>query len=295
MKITNRHNLPEAIYRAAKRDDYTRGDSRVSVTQLIGSPRISALRAKHHADMTTDVVDRIWSMLGSAVHHLLERGADEGQVAEERLFADVAGWRVSGGIDVQDLPHVIRDYKVTSVWSVMYDKPEWSQQLNLYAYLVRVNKGVQVQRLEICAILRDWRRADADRDSSYPQQPIMIVPVEVWTPEEQDRYIDERVRLHQSAQADQELGEELDLCTDEERWMRGAKWAVMKRGAKRALRVFDTHAEAHAYAQTVLGVISIEHRPAEPKRCTGNYCGVADYCSQFKADATINKLIDSDA
>ena len=33
--------------------------------------------------MTTDVVDRIWALLGTAVHHLLEKGAAEGHIPED--------------------------------------------------------------------------------------------------------------------------------------------------------------------------------------------------------------------
>ena len=56
------------------------------------------------------------------------------------------------------------DYKVTSVWAVIFGKIEWERQLNCYAWLFRQKKeniGKSVGSLKICAILRDWNRRDA--------------------------------------------------------------------------------------------------------------------------------------
>lgn len=41
MKITNKHKLPEVVFNALTFSDYTRGDSLLSATQLIDSPRVS--------------------------------------------------------------------------------------------------------------------------------------------------------------------------------------------------------------------------------------------------------------
>ena len=85
MKITNKFNLPEAIYEAVKNDGYTRGDSDISVTQLIDSPYIRELKNNHNSEIEEDATDRIWSLLGQAVHTILER-ADTEDLKEERLY-----------------------------------------------------------------------------------------------------------------------------------------------------------------------------------------------------------------
>jgi hypothetical protein len=128
MKITNKSGLPQTLVNVMERDPYTRGGARLSVTQLIGSPRISILRARHDHEMETDVTDGIWSMMGRAMHSLAEAGADAAHIAEERIHTTVLGWTLSGGIDLQILRDgvvAIEDYKVTSAWAVMNDKPEW--------------------------------------------------------------------------------------------------------------------------------------------------------------------------
>ena len=62
--------------------------------------------------------------------------------------------------------------------------------------------------------------------------------------------------------------------------------AVKKEGRKTAIRVYDTEAEATAH----LGELDakekafIEIRKGEPVRCTGNFCGVAAWCSQYQKE-----------
>jgi len=92
-------------------------------------------------------------------------------LVEQRFFAEIDGWHVSGAIDLQvvdpDGIH-IKDYKTTSVWAVMNDKPEWEQQLNIYAWLVQKNKQVPIKSLQIVGILKDWSKREAERKPEYP-------------------------------------------------------------------------------------------------------------------------------
>ena len=73
-------------------------------------------------------------------------------------------------------------------------------------------------------------------------------------------------------------------CSDEETWKRDDAWAVKKKGLKRAMRVFDNEAEAKDFSEAQSVATEIEYRAGEPVRCNGNYCGVAEFCSQFKGE-----------
>ena len=80
---------------------------------------------KFEDEIEQDVADMVWSIFGSAVHKVLEHGQDENHIVEERLHAEVDGWKISGAIDLQ-IVHPdgidIRDYKTVSAWSVMNEK-----------------------------------------------------------------------------------------------------------------------------------------------------------------------------
>jgi len=287
MNITNNHNLPQSFVSFARNDKYSKGLSDISVTTLIDSPRVRLLRDAKSSEMTSDAADMIWPLFGTAVHHILESASeDEGVTLEERLYATVNDWILSGAVDhqkVEDNAIKITDYKVTSVWSVIHGKIEWEQQLNCYAFLAQKTKGMKVKSLQICAILRDWNRREAERREDYPQAPVILVDIPLWPDTKRIYYIKERVAMHQDAQINYDLAQAFPPCSDEERWKRGEAWAVKKKGNKRAQRVFDNEASAGEFMKNKEN-LEIEHREGEYVRCKGDYCGVANFCSQFKGD-----------
>jgi hypothetical protein len=192
MKLTNKFNIPQTFVNVLERPTYNKGKSNISATQLLNSPKIVTLTNKYNDDIEQDVSQMIWSLFGSAMHGVLEHGKDDNHIVEQRLHAELDGWQISGAVDLQvvdqDGIH-IKDYKTTSVWSVMNEKPEWEQQLNIYAWLFEHNKKQKVQSLEIVAILKDWSKGEAGRKPDYPQQKVVMVPIRLWTTEEQEKFI----------------------------------------------------------------------------------------------------------
>ena len=297
MKITNNFGMPQPFVDFAINDKYSKGKADISVTTLIDSPKIRLMKEKHDHQIEVDAVDMVWALFGTAVHSVLENSKQsEDSITEERLYSTVSGWVLSGAVDRQEIKDdkiTIVDYKVTSVWSVIYGKPEWENQLNCYAYLVNdkhaFNKS-KVTNLKICAILRDWNRRDAERKEDYPKAPIVFVDIPLWDHEKASKYIIDRMALHQEAQILADVHGDLGLCNDEEMWKKNDTWAVKKKGQKRALRVLDSEEEAIKYiewhnetdkAYTKKTDLEIEFRGGEYTRC-GNYCSVADFCNQYK-------------
>lgn len=273
MKLTNVNNLPAAIVNAIARDPYDRGACDISCTTLIGPPMIRHLRELHDAELVEDVSDRIWSLLGQSTHSIVERAATRGELSEERMFATVDGMRIGGQFDLYDSAGAVTDLKVTSVWSVRGGvvKPEWETQLNVLAYLLRVN-GWPVTALQICAVLRDWRMNDKLRyGADYPTHQVALVPVRLWNEDRQLVYIQERVAAHRDPSP--------QPCTPEERWDRPTTWAVMKPGRKSALRVLDTQQQAEDWAaqHKEAAKLVVVERTGESVRCT-SYCNVSQWC-----------------
>ncbi len=288
--ITNKHNLPKTLVNLAMRDTYSRGKANISVTELIGSPRIRVLKNTHKGEITSDVSELLWSLLGRAVHTIVEQGADEQHIAEERLFADVNGWKLSGGVDLQTLGSgadgeqivALSDYKVTSAWAVMNPKPDWERQLNVYAYLVEKVRGWTVESLTINAIVRDWSKHEAARREGYPATPIVVLPQVLWSPQERERYVLERMKVHQDAETRHDWGEAMPECSDEERWFKPGKLAVMKEGRVRAIKLFDVGQRDEAEALAKEKGAKVEERSSENTRCE-NYCPVSAWCGQWDA------------
>ena len=288
MKITNHFNVPKPLVALARKEYYSKGRADYSVTEIMSPPRIQRLKRKHWDDMEQDVTDMLWSMLGSALHVVAERSEVIDHLNEERLFMEIDGVTLSGSIDLQQ--HVkggvaLKDYKFTSVWAVMNDKPEWEQQLNVYGWMVHKIKGVDIKGLQICAILRDWSTRKAQTESGYPQAQIQMVDIPIWSFDKTEKYVHERIELHKESKVQADWDEELPECTEEERWMRTTTYAVKKEGRKSAVRVFDAQEDAVKLIEESEDKkkLSIEVRKGEPVRCTGNYCGVNKWCSQYQS------------
>ena len=288
MKYTNKNNLPDPVVRALtffQKDEKVEG---LRVTTLIDAPQISQIKKtkRWRNQATTDVKDLGWLMQGSAMHLVLEQANVDtnSYESEERLTVKVNGTLISGAVDLQyvdDDEVDLFDYKQTGVYKIIYgDYREWTNQLNVYAYLVRKCKKRTVRSVSVIAMLRDWKESEANRKSDYPPASIITIPLTLWSEEEQDAYVEERVRLHNMAQLGAEF-DDLPECSDAERWARPAQYAVLKGDNKRALRVFDTLKEADAYAKKDSNR-HVEVRPATYTRCANNYCGVAEFCNQWK-------------
>ena len=288
MKINNKFNLPPFVVEALTFSDYSKGDSQISVTQLIDSPRITQLKKKFADQLESDAVDFVWSRFGTSVHTMFEEAIKSSgfdAITEERMFVDLEGWTLSGAVDMQEVHDdgvIVSDFKVTSVWSVIYDKTSWHNQLNTYAYLIRKAKGLSVKKLQIVALLRDWQRRKAEDDINYPESPIAIIEIPLWSDDDQDTYIEERMRLHKEADFDNAMDTEMRPCTSAEMWEKPTKYAVMKKNRKRAIKLHDDLDEATAMAESLGQDHFVETRVGELTRCNGDWCNVAAFCTQWQ-------------
>lgn len=290
MKLTNIHNLPETIVNVIRRPTYSKGKANLSVTEMMSSPRIVQLKRKHWDSLTEDAAEMVWSIFGTAIHNLLEHGKDDHHIIEERVFATVDGYVISGAIDLQEVYDdgiVLSDYKTTSVYAVMNQKSDWTYQLNCYAYLLEATKKTPVKKLQIVAIIRDWSSRDARTREGYPQAPIIVIDIPMWTHEQREDFIRGRIAKHDVAMFEVETGAEVVECTPEERWETQTTYALKKEGNVRAKTVHDNLKEAElALADSTINAkkgekFIIEVRPGERKRCA-NFCQVSEYCTPYQ-------------
>jgi len=281
MKYTNEMNLPLSLVSAITNDDYTMGSADISVTTLIQPPKIRVLSSRHRDEITEDVADCIYRLVGSNTHYILERIENKNALQEERINLEVNGWVVSGKADLYE-NKTVYDYKNTSVWAVLNGaKPEWASQLNCYAHGYRA-MGFPVEGLAIIAILRDWSKFKAGQ-GNYPAKQVVTLPIDLWSDAKAQTYIEDRVLLHQAAESLSD--DDIPICTPEERWERPTKFAVVKGQNKGAWRVVDTLEEAEKLKAQIEessgNEYRIDERPGESVRCM-NYCSCRDYCNFYQ-------------
>ena len=296
MKITNKSNLPKVIERAVINDPYDSSGSNISTTRLIAPPRIRVLEMRNWDLIEDDVSNRIFSLLGQSVHHILERSKLKVDLAERRLFYKddkiTNGWTLSGQFDLLSRQGDLTDFKVTSAWAALdaltNGKAEWENQLNVLDFLCRKNqktltrykKEVKVKSLNIMAILRDWSKLKVMQSDNYPRKQVVMIPIRRWSEEEQENYVQARIKLHQDA----EKSDQLPLCTAKERWRKEDSYALMLDNRKTARRVLPTREEMDKYMKENKYVegqgCKVVFRAGEDVRCQ-HYCSVNQFCSHF--------------
>jgi hypothetical protein len=224
MQFTNKLNLPQPIVDAVTKDTYSKGKADISVTELMDPPQMRALKVKYEDDLQEDVSDRLWALYGQIVHGIFER-AEKTAIAERRLYINVEGWKIGGGMDRYTVQSgLLQDYKFTTVHKVTRKEPseEWVVQLNVYAEILRQNEQ-EVKNLQIVALLRDWSKLAYDRElkkceekgysCNYPSTQVKIIDLPLIPQKEVLTYIKDRVKLHKKA-----LKGKYPQCSPEERW-----------------------------------------------------------------------------
>lgn len=278
MIITNHAGIPDPIVRSIRQGWYGGAgvDHFCSATDLNKSPKMFVLEKRHADELEEDAADMIWSLMGSAMHAVLEKSETGNSLNEERLFATIDGKTISGGIDLYE-HETISDFKFTSVWNYIYRSSlkSWTQQLNVYAHLYRT-AGFPVNRLQIICVFRDWSRTKYRFEKHYPPQ-VKTVPIELWEPQRTESFI--REKLTAFTDALNQPDDAIPACSHEDRWQQPDRYAVMPPCKKRALRLFDTPEEARAFIadHKQRDTLTIEKRVSDPVRCR-DYCRVNRYC-----------------
>jgi len=281
MIITNKLGLPKPLVDMAQ-SDYKYAPNEYRVTSLLKGIRETILERRHHSEIEQDVSDMIWLLFGRAVHSVLENHQEGDQeIKEARLKIPIGDYTLSGQFDLYNAEtKTITDYKTCSIWKVIYGEYEdWRKQLLIYSYMLQ-SIGFPVEKAEIIALMKDHSKSQAKIKADYPKQPVKKI---TFTFTEKDFAEIEswlHQRFEQISKAEKLPDDELPLCTPEERFNSGDKFAVMKKGRKTALRVLDSREDAENWMATNGGDY-IEVRKGEDKKCQ-DYCSACEFCNHYK-------------
>lgn len=281
--LTNKMNLPQPFVDAAT-SHHEYKPNRYSVTEVLGGTCEAVLKRRHAGESTEDVSDRLWAVLGSAVHKVLEmsQSAPE-QHQEQWLCVKVGDYELSGIFDLYDeSTGTVTDWKVTSVYTVLFgDFDKWRKQTLAYCWMLR-QKGHDAHKGQIVAMLRDHQQRKAKTEKDYPPHPVFTIE---WDFTEEDfEQIEDDIVYWFARVINQEKtpDDKLLPCSPDQRWHRPDKWAVMEKGRKKALRVLDSEDAAREWA-IGKGIdptdthYYLEYREGEDTRCQ-SYCSVAQFC-----------------
>lgn len=296
MRLTNDMNLPQPFVDAVA-SDHQFTENRYSVTELLKGTREAILRRRHDDEIANDVADMVWAIFGTAVHSILESGVEsDTQLKENKIILDLEdGHQLSGIFDLyDDATGTVTDYKTASVWKVKFGcwdnwkpKPgefeDWRRQTLIYCWMLR-RIGFDATRGEIVALLKDHSKTKA-KINEHPPLPVWQIG---WDFTDEDFAWVERFiadKFDEISYCEQLPDEELPMCTEEERWTRGTKYAVMKKGVKRAKKLLDNKEEAEKVAESLKviekGEFYVEERLGTDPKCV-DYCSACEFCAYWR-------------
>ena len=200
---------------------------------------------------------------------------------EERLYVDILGKRIGGQLDHYS-DGIITDYKVTSTYTLSNAGrlKEWGEQQNIYAYLERMD-GKPVSKIQVCVFFRDWSKGKSfSGGKDYPKTPLMVIELPLWDMSKTEDFLMDRVAEH--LWGEDFSDEFLPPCSPEDMWEEPTKYAVMKKGNKRATKLFTDKEKAEEDAERRGGEFSVDVRAGGRMRCE-QYCNVKNFCHQYKA------------
>ena len=283
MKLTNRLNLPAPFVDACKQQRRYK-ENRYSVTELNKGACEIVLSRRHWNEVEQDVSEMVWAIFGTAVHSILEKSQEtDSQIKENYIYGEFGKHTVTGIFDLyDDSTGTVSDYKTASVWKVIYDEwDDYRRQILCYCCLLRM-MGFNAHRGEIVAMLKDHSKSKAMRESGYPPHPVYIKRFEFTAEDFAECFDWIRSKLKEIDAAMVVPDSDLIPCTPEERWAKPDKWAVMKKGHKKALKLYDSETEAEIHALEVGGYV--EYRKGKDGKC-GDYCPVHDWCPYWRDNA----------
>lgn len=283
MKITNNKNLPIAFYNMINETTRKPTPKSYGVTTLLAPTQLSVLQRRHFEKLSEDISDMTNLMFGTALHNEIKR-YDKTKYSEFYLNHPIKdGYRLSGQIDLYDEEKFeVVDYKTCGSWKIMKgDFEDWFRQGAMYAWLLFKN-GKIVEKCRFIAFIKDYSKAKSKFTKGYPEKPIYVYEFKITSSVLQtiEKFIYKK--FDEIIQSENKKDHELVNCTDKDTWYTGDKYAVMKQGKSRAVKIFDTNIEASQYInEKKQSGLYINKRTGTHRRCD-EFCPVRQFCSQYK-------------
>lgn len=317
-RITNNTGIPlsVAVWLCEDSYDYVEEENYLSVTTLIKSPRqiILGMRVPQ-SSQSSDVVDRMASKFGTAVHSSIENAWINGKedalkklgypdaiinrikinpeadeitpdtipvYMEKRAFRTVGSFTIGGKFDFVG-EGTLEDFKTTGVYSYMSGSNEWKYQLqgSLYRWLnpeIITNDYMHIQ-----FIFTDWSKNDARAKAAngYPQTRMFQHKIKLTSVPEVHVWVTEKIRLIESLLNAPE--HDLPLCDAAALWQDAPTYKYYKNqnNTVRSTKNFNTFAEAQIRWIEDGRIGTIIEAPGLARACA--YCDAFSLCTQKDA------------
>jgi hypothetical protein len=233
-----------------------------------------------------DVSDRVFALMGKSIHYIMEKNAEAGAIVEERLRAEINGWKITGKPD-WFTEGVLQDWKFLSVWVKILEpnNRDFINQMNSYNFLAAKSGFGKIEKLENVFIYRDWLFSRVDKKKDYPKRQIEVIRQPILPLAEAEQYIIGRTLLFQNTES--YTDKQLPLCSEEERWHQPTTYALKKKGRESAIKVCETEDQATTLlTQGYKKAEYVDIRRGKSKKCgtkKKGYCDCREFCEYYQS------------
>jgi hypothetical protein len=280
MKIINDVQMPnhafEAITKLQGRLEPPTLDY-IGVTTLMGEPLPRYLNARYWHQLEVKASETMNAIQGQLGHLLFDK-VETTTISKIPLQVEHDGFTIKGEADYYDpILFTLGDNKFKQVNSVTAQRiskdDSLERQLNIYCWMAR-KMGYDVRHLQGDIYINGWTVYKSYGDSAYPKAPYLKIPIPIWEEAFTTQYLSERLKIHDTvairllkeygpANSLTPLGVvrldaamlEIPVCTDEERFAQPTKYAVMRDGQKKAVKLFDNPIDAEAFCGPKMSVV----------------------------------------
>jgi hypothetical protein len=311
MKIINDLGMPDHAFKAIcmrqGRPEPPKLDY-IGVSALMNAPLPRYLFARYWHQLEQKASETMNALQGQMGHLLFDKVETDTET-EIHLKVDFEGQRLYGIADYYDPKlKTLGDAKFKQVNAVtastIRGTKDLETQLNIYCWMAR-KMGYTVEHLQGDIYINGWTVYRSYGDSAYPKAPYIKLSIPIWEDAFTANYVRERLKVHdtRAIRLLRERGPEIEdglgfvlegamleipVCTDEERFMQPTKWAVMRDGQKKAVKLFDNMNDAYTFIglQKDAFKLGVTERKGGFFKCL-HYCNVRGFCPH-------NKVLDTD-
>lgn len=221
MNVTNKHKLPKYFSEWLKQDDYDYEEGTISATTILKPLQMYLLEQRYSDLLEEDVMDRLHTKIGSAIHNSLEQIHLKGELREQRLRYNFCGYELTGKFDLMLLnssnEYKLIDFKTTKTYKwVVNDFEDYIKQLSIYRWLADKN-GIKVSLVaEIGFWFKDWEQRKTTW-KNYPNLALKKKKLTLWSLNKTETFIKSRL---QNIYDYKDVKDELLLkCNNKELWI----------------------------------------------------------------------------
>lgn len=197
---------------------------------------------------------------------------------EQRAFKKVGAYTIGGMFDfIGD--GVLEDFKSMGVYSYMMQDKDEEQRLQGSIYRWLNPELVTSDHMLIQQIFTDWSKLDATikKERGYPQSRILTKKLKLYTYQETDDWVRDRVFMLDHYKEAPEI--DIPLCTKKDLWQSDTVYAYYKNKAgQRATKNYADYPAAHAHYLKDGSIGIVKERIGKVRRC--GYCPAYEICKQ---------------